>query len=471
MRVALVHDYLNEFGGAERVLLALSEIWPKAPIYTAFYRKGSSAYERFKNKDIRTSWAQKVPLFSRYLHSPLRFLAPLIWDSFDFSNFDVVIGSSSWYVTKGFKKRNPSTPLRLPFDSPSTRYARSGSLRIAQGRSGSQRTVEVCYCHTSPRYLYGYKTSVGWERYWPVKVYALLVNHFLRVYDFEAAQRVDWFIANSKEVQARIKKFYRRDSVVIYPPVDVNRLSLLVNWVKKKNPMNDLRLTMNSYFLVVSRLVASKNVDVAVEVYAKMGLPLKVVGAGRELENLKKLAGITSNLADRSKKVKNDVELKLDKHSRSEVRESLGEHSGSEDRSTIEFLGEVSDEELIRLYQNCRAVIFAASQEDFGLVPVEAMAAGKPVIVNAEGGVLESVVDAIPAGKGKGTGVYFELARNKPSYFDPPTAGSLTLAINNFVDLEKKGYFNANFIRSHAQKFSKERFKKEILKFMGSKVR
>ena len=459
MRVALVHDYLNEFGGAERVLLALSEIWPKAPIYTAFYRKGSSAYERFKNKDIRTSWAQKVPLFSRYLHSPLRFLAPLIWDSFDFSNFDVVIGSSSWYVTKGFKKRNPSTPLRLPIDSTSTRYARSGSLRIAQGRSGSQRTVEVCYCHTSPRYLYGYKTSVDWQRYWPVKVYALLVNHFLRVYDFEAAQRVDWFIANSKEVQARIKKFYRRDSVVIYPPVDVNRLSLLVNWVKKKNPMNDLRLTMNSYFLVVSRLVASKNVDVAVEVYAKLGLPLKVVGAGRELENLKKLAGITSNLADRSKKVKNDVELKLDKHSRSEVRESLGEHSGSEDRSTIEFLGEVSDEELIRLYQNCRAVIFAASQEDFGLVPVEAMAAGKPVIVNAEGGVLESVIDWT-AGRGKCTGVYF----------NPPTAGSLTLAINNFIDLERRGYFDPKFIRAHAQKFSIERFKREILKFVESKV-
>src|SRR3989338_5493375 len=150
MRVALVHDYLNEFGGAERGLLALSEIWPKAPIYTAFYRKGSSAYERFKNKDIRTSWAQKVPLFSRYLHSPLRFLAPLIWDSFDFSNFDVVIGSSSWYVTKGFKKRNPSTPLRLPFDSlRSHRIAqdRSGSLRVAQGLNELLRFAIVIRPH------------------------------------------------------------------------------------------------------------------------------------------------------------------------------------------------------------------------------------------------------------------------------------------------------------------------------------
>src|SRR3990167_4639721 len=101
MKVALVHDYLNEFGGAERVLEALCEIFPKAQIYTAFYKKGSSAHLRFKSKKIITSWAQNVPFFASKLHSPLRFLAPLVWGSFDFSEFDVVIGSSSWYVTKG----------------------------------------------------------------------------------------------------------------------------------------------------------------------------------------------------------------------------------------------------------------------------------------------------------------------------------------------------------------------------------
>ena len=116
---------------------------------------------------------------------------------------------------------------------------------------------------------------------------------------------------------------------------------------------------------------------------------------------------------------------------------------------------------MAQLYQNCRALIFAAAQEDFGIVPVEAMAAGKPVIALAEGGVLETVIDAIPVGKGKGTGVYF----------NPLTAGSLTLAMNNFVDLEKKGYFDPKFIKSHSQKFSKERFKREILKFIQTKVK
>lgn len=437
MKVALVHDYLNEFGGAERVLLALSEIWPKAPIYTAFYRKGSSAYERFKDKKIVTSWAQKVPFFSTYLHSPLRFLAPWIWGSFDFSDFDVVITSASWYITKGVLRENPSTH---------------------SVRSGPQRSVEVCYCHTPPRYLYGYPTSVDWQRFWPVRLYALIVNHFMRVYDFEAAQRVDYFVANSKNVQERIKKFYRRDSVVIYPPVFAGASAGKPVEVKQLN-----EVSKDGYFLVVSRLVSSKNVDIAVEVCAKLGLPLKVVGTGREMKNLKKLADVTPNLADRLKMVKNgDL---VEKHSRSEVKMSVREHSGSE--TTVEFLGDVSDEELISLYQNCRAVIFPASQEDFGLVPVEAAAAGKPVIANAEGGVLESVIDAstssaqVGSRKGKCTGVYF----------DPPTAGSLTLAINNFIDLEKKGYFDPKFIKKHAQKFSKERFKREILKFVESKIK
>ena len=420
MKVALVHDYLNEFGGAERVLEAFSEIWQSAPIYTAFYKEGSSAYERFRDREIITSWVQKVPFFGSKLHSPLRFLAPLIWNSFDFSSYDVVIDSSSWYITKGVLRGNPSTSLRL--------------AALAQGRSGPQHTVEVCYCHTPPRYLYGYPTSVDWQKYWPVRVYALFINHFMRVYDFEAAQKVDYFIANSKEVQARIKKFYRRDSVVIYPPVDIKKFKV-PDFVKTSTGRQSSKFKVaGEYFLVVSRLVASKNVDLAVEVCAKLNLPLKVVGTGRELGNLKGLVQ------------KSNVKGKM---------------------STVDFLGEVSDDKLIKLYQNCRAVIFPASQEDFGLVPVEAMAAGKPVIVNAEGGVLESVVDAsagsAQAGKGKGkcTGVYF----------GPATPGSLTLAINNFFDLEKKGVFDPAFIRKHAQKFSKERFKREIKQFIEGKVR
>src|SRR5262245_41654009 len=141
MKVALVHDQINEFGGAERVLEALSEIYPDAPIYTAFYRKGSPAWMRFKHKKIIASWVQTIPFFATKLHSPLRFLAPLIWNSFDFSKYDVVITSASWYITKGIEKK---------------------------------KGIEICYCHTPPRWLYGYKTSVEFQKYWPVKIYAVI---------------------------------------------------------------------------------------------------------------------------------------------------------------------------------------------------------------------------------------------------------------------------------------------------------
>ena len=188
MNVALVHDYLGEFGGAERVLMALSEMFPAAPIYTAFVRPGP-AYERFKHRDLRPSWAQKIPGFATKLHSPLRFLAPLIWESFDFRDYDLVISSCSWYITKGILTR--------------------------------PETVHIAYIHTPPRYLYGYPTSINWQKYWPLRVYARVVNHYLREYDFVAAQRPDILIANSENTRRRIQKFYRRDATVVYPPVEL----------------------------------------------------------------------------------------------------------------------------------------------------------------------------------------------------------------------------------------------------------
>lgn len=393
LRVALVHDYLNEFGGAERVLLALSEIYPDAPIYTAFFREESQAYRRFKGKKIITSWAQNVPFFASKLHSPLRFLAPLVWNSFDFSDFDLVIGSSNWYVTKGFKKS----------DKGDKRAGRAGGF------------IEICYCHTPPRYLYGYPTATS-QKHPLVKVYALLVNHFMRVYDYEAAQKVDWFIANSKEVAGRIKKFYRGESTVIYPPVDTERFARLKTkdqgLTHEKKALDVSRLSLDGYFLVVSRLVGAKNVDVAVEVCTKLRLPLKVVGEGRDRSRLEGIAG-----------------------------------------KNVEFLGDVDDKELVKLYQNCRALIFPASMEDFGIVPVEAMAAGKPVIALAEGGVLETVVD------GK-TGILVRELSIK----------AFEEAVKKFVEMEKKGEWDPSFIQNHAQKFSKERFKREVKDFVASKV-
>lgn len=368
MKVALVHDYILEFGGAERVLEALCEIYPDAPIYTSFYKEGSPFYERFKNKDIRVSWAHFLPGFSTFFHSPLRFLAPLIWNSFDFSQYDLVITSASWYITKGVRK--------------------------------GKRTIEICYCHTPPRYLYGYNTSVPWQKYWPIKLYGNFVNHFLRLYDYASAQKVDYFIANSKEVASRIKKFYRRDAVVIYPPVDL--ASPASNLARKGASF--------AYFLIVSRIVGSKNLELAVKAANKAGFKLKIAGQGggygREFERLKKIGG-----------------------------------------KNVEFLGFVNDNELARLYKDAKGFLALSQDEDFGITPVEAMLAGTPVVAYRGGGYVESVI----SGK---TGVFFE----------KPTVDSLIEALKK-LDAKK---WDRLAIAKYAAKFSKERFKKEILAFVKS---
>ena len=203
MRIAIVHDYIKEYGGAERVLEALCEIYPDAPIYTAFCDKNSSAYAHFKDKTIITSWFQYLP-FSSKLASPLRFLTPLIWRSFirQLADYDLVISSASWYITKGFGNNQQLATSNQPSVNPT-------------------KPIEVCYCHTPPRWLYGYNTSVNFQKYFLVRIYAWIVGFFLRRYDFNQAQKVNFFIANSKEVAGRIKKFYKRDSTVIYPPVSL----------------------------------------------------------------------------------------------------------------------------------------------------------------------------------------------------------------------------------------------------------
>src|SRR3989338_644089 len=236
MRVALVHDFLIEYGGAERVLEALHEIWFKAPVYTAFYNPDSLGphAKKFKNWKIITSWGTKLPFWQK-LVSPYRVFSKSFFASFDLSGFDLVISSNAMYMAKAV------------------------TLRRAQGK---KLPIHICYCHTPPRHLYGYHTASDWKKNFFSRISGHVINHFMRVWDFEAAQRVDYFIANSREVQSRIKKFYRRDSTVIYPPVDVNRFSLFaIGYSKGKR-----QKAKGDYFLVVSRLVAAKKVDVAVEV-------------------------------------------------------------------------------------------------------------------------------------------------------------------------------------------------------------
>ena len=380
MKVALVHDYLNEFGGAERVLLALSEIFPKAPIYTAFYKRGSEGDKRFKDKKVIVSFAQKIPFFAGKLHSPLRFLAPKIWSSFDLSQYDVVISSASWYVTKGFG------------------------------------AIEFCYCHTPPRWLYGYKTSIEWQKYWPVRVYGMIVGHFMRQYDFRQAQKVDYFIANSKEVKKRIEKFYRREAKVIYPPVFLPKTGEAGPHNKKKD-----------YYLVISRIVGGKGIELAIKAASKQGFRLIIAGKGagfnKQFNQLKRMA-------------------------HQQLRSSGGQ-SRYRARQVVEFVGQVSDEELVKLYSEAKGFLALAENEDFGITPVEAMSCGTPVIAFRGGGYMETVLDK--------TGVFF----------DDYSAKGLVKAIKKF---EKKKFKREDCVKQ-AKKFSKDRFKKEIKEYVLDKVR
>jgi len=312
MKVALVHDYLREYGGAERVLRVLADMFPKAPIYTAFADRNSFAFRSFADHKIyesRLAWLLK----RGRLYSPLRFLIPFIWHSFDFSSFDLVITSCSGYLARGFKK--------------------------------GKKTVVIAYCHTPPRFLYGYRTSVDWQKYWLVRLYALLVNHFLRLFDFYAASSVDYWLVNSFNVQQRVEKFYRRSSSIVYPPVAVKQLKETSLGVKKKD-----------YFLIVSRLVGAKGLEEAAIAACKLNFSLKIAGDGGGFNKMK---------------------------------EKLTRLGGK----NIQFLGHVSDERLKRLYAEARGFIAFARDEDFGMTVVEAQAAGTPVIAFNGGGFKESVVD------------------------------------------------------------------------------
>jgi len=367
MKIAFVHDYLKEYGGAERVLETLHEIWPKAPIYTTVYLPKFSGphRKRVERWEVKPSFLQYIPMKGKLL-SPFRFIGPLIFKSMDLKEYDVVIVSAAGtFTSPNFIKTGP-------------------------------KTLHICYYHTPPRYLYGYPTAALWKSVWWRKIlyiFGQVPMHFLRMADFKAAQRPNFVLANSKEVAARIEKFYRRKAKVIYPPVDI--------------PKGLPKTKEKKYYLTGGRLARPKRVDLAVKVCTKLNIPLKVFG--------KEFAGYGK-----------------------ELREMAG--------PTVEFLGEVTDKKKWELMAGAKAYIFPAELEDFGITPVEAMAAGTPVIAFRSGGVVESVVD------GK-TGVFFDKA----------STNSLTKAIKKF----EKSKIKPEDCINQAKKFSKERFKKQIKTFVN----
>lgn len=364
MKVALVHDYFFEYGGAERVVEALHELYPDAPVYTSFVDKKKLGihWKKFEGWDFRESWITKIPFYKK-LFSPLRLFALNFFEQFDFSDYDVVISSSNAYFAKGV-----ITKSWIP---------------------------HICYCHTPSRSLYGYSTMSDWKKNPLMRLAGNWINSQIKDKDYLSAQRVDQFIANSKEVQSRIKKFYGRDSVIIYPPVDVPEK---LETAKEKN-----------YFLFVSRLAFSKHPDLAIEVCNKLKLPLKVVGQGKMLPKLKEIAG-----------------------------------------STIEFCEGVDDKKLHELYQGAEALLYPVEDEDFGIVPVEAMGYGLPIIAHRSGGPKETIVE------GK-TGIFF----------DDLNMNSLEKAIEQY----QKQKWDAKAIHAHALHFRKARFLDEIDELVQKKVK
>lgn len=243
MKIAIAHDYLNQFGGAERVVEVLHEIFPQAPIYTSIYLPHKLP-DPFKGMDIRTSFMQRLPFLEKHFKKYL-FLYPMAFESFDLSDYDVVLSSSSAFA-KGIRK--------------------------------GPDTCHICYCYSPMRFVWRYEDYVEKEDYnLLIKLILPVLLRGMKKWDLKTNKNVDHFIAISNYIAKRIKNLYNATSEVIYPPVSVKAFSLSEN--------------ISDYFLIVSRLNAYKKVDVAIKAFNKLGLPLKIIGEGPYKQNLMAIAG------------------------------------------------------------------------------------------------------------------------------------------------------------------------------------
>lgn len=355
MKLALVHDWLNQRGGAEDVLEVLVGMYPESPVYTSIYAPEKMP-DFYRQWDIRTLWIDRLPGIH---HKHQRFLPfyPAAWGGLDLSEYDVVFSNKSGFC---------------------------------HGLHHGNRTLHICYCLAPTRYVWdldSYIAREGLGKSSEIVLRPLIAG--LKKWDFAAAKRVDHFIAISTEIQARIQKYYQRDSTIIYPPVDTTRFQPAAEH--------------DDYFLIVSRLIPYKRIDLAVQACTHLNLPLKIGGKGRDLERLKSMAG-----------------------------------------PTVEFLGYVPDDQLPALMARCRAFIFPGL-EDFGITPVQAQAAGRPVIAYAGGGALDTVIP------GK-TGVLF----------NEMTVDSLVKALSEF----NAGDYSTGTLRAHALQFDTQVYDRQISSYI-----
>lgn len=316
-KIAIVADWLTAFGGAERVVLAMHEAFPNAPIYTSVYEPEPALAKALKGVEIRTTFIQKFPKGLRRIHKWFPVIRTLGFRRLDLSEFDIIITSSS-AESKQIRKSRPDQ-------------------------------IHICYCHTPIRYYWShykeYKAQPGFGKLnWLVR---LLIPIFLpgqRRADFKAAQAVDVFIANSTAVQARIKKYYKRNATVIHPPVDTKRFS----------PAR----TRDDYYVAIGRQMPYKRIDLAVAAATKLGLTLRVFGNGSQHQRLVEMAG--PNV-----------------------------------RFFTDRFGDASDEEVAHALNNAKGLIFPSTDEDFGITMVEGLAAGAPVVAYGKGGALDIVEDGV----------------------------------------------------------------------------
>ena len=360
--IILGHDYLIQMGGAEKVVASMHRAWPEAPIYVSATDYGKLLPD-FRDADIRNTWMQKLP----GINSHFKKLFPVY--PFAFKSLGVLDANAAVVSSSGFAKWLRFTP----------------------------RTQTFCYCHTPPRFFW------QTEHYLKNEVSSGLVKAMAKVFipplrrsDYRAAQKVTHFIANSECVQARIKEFYGRESVVIYPAVEVHRFD-----VQEKN---------DGFYLILSRLVSYKGIDRAVAAFAKSGKRLVIAGSGPDRARLEKLAGGAGN---------------------------------------IEFRGRVEDTEVKRLIETCYAFVFPGL-EDFGITPVEAQAAGKPVLAYGDGGALETVIPGE-------TGLFFR----------DPEPEAINAVVAEFERIE----WNPARIRANAERFAEEKFITAMKALVDEKLR
>lgn len=356
MRVAIVHDYLNQYGGAERVLEALHDMYPAAPVYTSIYDP-SAMPPAYGTWDIRVSWMQRLPAWRRYFRHYLP-LYPSAFESFDLRGYELVISSSSAF---------------------------------AKGVITAPGACHICYCHTPMRFAWRTADYLEREQIGGLQRAILpLLLTYVRLWDAASSARVDAFLANSHAVAGRIRRYYGRDAVVIPPPVDLPPY-------EPHEP--------EAFYLAGGRLVPYKRLDLAVRAFTALKLPLKIFGEGRARAELEAVAG-----------------------------------------PTIEFLGHVSEQERRALFARCQAFVFPG-EEDFGITPLEAMAAGRPVIAYAAGGVLDSVIDGV-------TG----------RFFHEQNAAALALA----VAASRRDAYDPRVIRGHAERFSRAAFIERVRAFVAA---